>query len=311
MLVKKIIPLGLTVIVSFTLSACSYINNPFYRIPEATEVIPEAEPLPAAEVISPPVVAQPDSGSGSAPAPELLTRQEIARIGEKIFINETGADRNKLVHWNDNEDFAAVGIAHFTWYPPGRIKARGNTFPDAIRYLAAHGAQPPPWLQLTLDRGAPWYNKEELERVKHGAQVQQLINYLDQTRALQAEFAVERAKKAMQQYVNTAPPHLKKLVGQNINALGNTRGGWYPLIDYVNFKGEGWDREGGYQGQNWGMLQVLEAMRPSDPGPVALGAFSDAALGILERRVRNSPPEKKEERWLPGWRNRVNTYRYF
>ena len=115
----------------------------------------------------------------------------------------------------------------------------------------------------------------------------------------------------MQQYVNTTPPHLKKLVGQNINALGNSRGGWYPLIDYVNFKGEGWDREGGYQGQNWGMLQVLETMRPSQPGPLALGAFSDAALGILERRVRNSPPAKKEERWLPGWRNRVNKYRGF
>ena len=57
------------------------------------------------------------------------------------------------------------------------------------------------------------------------------------------------------------------------------------------------------------MLQVLETMQPSQPGPSALAAFADAAYAILLRRVRNSPPQNNEARWLPGWRNRIDTYR--
>ena len=98
----------------------------------------------------------------------------------------------------------------------------------------------------------PGFTKQQLERVKHTPQIQQLINYLYQTRGLQAEYIVERSKRALQRFVNTTPAHLKQRVGQNINALASTRGGWYPLIDYVNFKGEGLNRTGGYRGQKLG-----------------------------------------------------------
>ena len=50
-------------------------------------------------------------------------------------------------------------------------------------------------------------------------------------------------------------------------------------------------------------------MRPSQPGQQALNSFADAAYAVLERRVRNSPPQNNEARWLAGWRNRINTYR--
>jgi hypothetical protein len=42
-------------------------------------------------------------------------------------------------------------------------------------------------------------------------------------------------------------------------------------------------------------------------GP-ALQEFSRAADKVLTRRVQNSPPERGEQRWLAGWRNRVRSY---
>jgi hypothetical protein len=37
--------------------------------------------------------------------------------------------------------------------------------------------------------------------------------------------------------------------------------------------------------------------------------YSAGGDRVLTRRVANSPPERHEERWLPGWRARVRTYR--
>jgi hypothetical protein len=145
--------------------------------------------------------------------------------------------------------------------------------------------------------------------VKHTPQIKQLEQYLYNTRSLQMEYIINRARQALPRVVKAAHPNLKGKVTQNINALANTTGGWYPLVDYVNFKGEGLNREGGYRRQNWGLLQVLENMRQSPPGPRALNAFADSAYQILVRRVRNAP-NKNEAKWLPGWRNRTNTYRH-
>jgi hypothetical protein len=48
-------------------------------------------------------------------------------------------------------------------------------------------------------------------------------------------------------------------------------------------------------------------MRPAK-GEAAVQEFVRAAEIILERRVSNSPPERNEKRWLPGWKVRVHTY---
>ena len=41
----------------------------------------------------------------------------------------------------------------------------------------------------------------------------------------------------------------------------------------------------------------------------ALTAFRDAAKQVLSQRVRLSPPERNEQRWLKGWLKRIDTYR--
>jgi len=82
--------------------------------------------------------------------------------------------------------------------------------------------------------------------------------------------------------------------------------GYYALIDYVNFKGEGTKPEERYQGKGWGLLQVLQNMKVQDED--VLGAFAAAADRVLTRRVALSPPERNEIRWLAGWRKRIATY---
>ena len=79
--------------------------------------------------------------------------------------------------------------------------------------------------------------------------------------------------------------------------------GLYALIDYTNFKGEGISPHETYKGQGWGLLQVLQTMQKN-----TVADFVVAAKKILTLRVKNSPPERQEEKWLKGWLNRLESY---
>lgn len=85
-------------------------------------------------------------------------------------------------------------------------------------------------------------------------------------------------------------------------------GGLYPLLDYVNFKGEGVKASERYKGQGWGLLQVLMEMDGKQLRQSPTLAFAQSAERVLTRRVDNSPPERGERRWLQGWKNRVRGY---
>ena len=74
----------------------------------------------------------------------------------------------------------------------------------------------------------------------------------------------------------------------------------------MNFKGEGTKSTERYRGEGWGLLQVLEGMHGEGAG--AAREFGDSAAAVLSRRVNNSPPERHEAQWLPGWKNRVRAY---
>jgi len=47
----------------------------------------------------------------------------------------------------------------------------------------------------------------------------------------------------------------------------------------------------------------------SQSGLQAIQDFSASATFILTRRVHLSPASRHEERWLPGWKKRVKTYK--
>ncbi len=255
------------------------------------------------------VVVAPPSRPPVQDARQQAELSELYGIGDKIFKNETGGRIDQLVHWNLREDFASMGIGHFTWYPSNRRQRYGNTFPGLLDYLQQNGVQLPGWVQRARFEGAPWRTREQLMNAKNRPEVREFAQLLYNTRHLQAKYIMDRAMRVMPKLVKSTPRHLRGQVANNLNAVANSRGGRYVLVDYVNFKGEGLNRTGGYKGKNWGLLQVLEEMRPVNPGQQALNEFADASMRVLERRVRNSDPARNERKWLPGWRNRTNTYR--
>jgi hypothetical protein len=53
---------------------------------------------------------------------------------------------------------------------------------------------------------------------------------------------------------------------------------------------------------------VLKNMKAVKAGPFALMEFSQSAKRTLQRRIQNSPPAKKEKKWMAGWTKRTNSY---
>jgi len=135
----------------------------------------------------------------------------------------------------------------------------------------------------------------------------QLRRFLADTIDLQAEFLVARLEAALPKMLAEAAPTDRLNVQQQIERLTKTPQGCYALVDYVNFKGEGVLHSERYQGQGWGLLQVLEAMHGNSEAEAA-DEFARAATGVLTRRVHNSPSERHESQWLTGWLRRVNSY---
>jgi hypothetical protein len=88
--------------------------------------------------------------------------------------------------------------------------------------------------------------------------------------------------------------------------VATTPQGVYALVDYVNFKGEGLNPAERYQGRGWGLLQVLEEMKPVKAGPGAATEFSAAARRVLGRRIQLAP--RPESQWRAGWFSRCDSY---
>jgi len=238
-----------------------------------------------------------------------LSQYELNVISDKIYMNETGGNSKYLMFWSKNEDFASLGIGHFIWYPAGAVQRFDQTFPAMIDYYVANKVDVPGWLLIARKQGAPWKNRAIFENARSDQQFQQLRNLLMNTKGLQTQFFFDRLHASIPEIAQHVAPQYRKHIVDNYNALAATQGGWYPLIDYINFKGKGIKATERYNGQGWGMLQVLKNMRPVQKGSGALAEFARSAQMILERRVRNSPASKNEKKWLPGWRTRIDTYK--
>jgi hypothetical protein len=230
-----------------------------------------------------------------------LPDDELARIGHKVWVNECDGTISGLTSWNEGEDFASLGIGHFIWYPAGRPGPFEESFPLLVRYLGAHGVAIPTW----MEGPCPWQTRAEFMAAQSGDRLETLRHLLASTLPLQARFLALRMHEALPKMLDAAAPGKAAAVQHNFERLEASGPGTFALIDYVNFKGEGTLATERYNGQGWGLLQVLEAMPESGN---AVREFSQAAKATLARRVRNSPPERHEEKWLPGWDARVERY---
>lgn len=230
---------------------------------------------------------------------------EARAIAERVFRNETGGDVERLLWWNPGEAFPSLGIGHFIWYPAGVDERFEESFPALVRFARAHAAPPPAWLAGPPVPACPWPDRDAFMAAAGEPRRTGLARWLRETTDVQARFLLARAEARVPSIVAAARPADRARVAARIDALSATPGGRFALVDYVNFKGSGLAPRERYRGVGWGLAQVLEEMRGE---PCASVDFADAAVRVLERRVRNAPPARGEARWLAGWRARARAY---
>ncbi|MBO1254580.1 hypothetical protein J3L16_02630 [Alteromonas sp. 5E99-2] len=234
-----------------------------------------------------------------------LSKEQLQRIGEKIYLNETGGNDEHLVAWNQGEAFASLGIGHFIWFPADLESPFTESFPSLLAFLQRSGIDLP--LGLTPHTDAYWQSKADFDGAKRRKHTQSLKAFLKSTSGLQVQFIVQRLEKALPSMLEVEPIDDEKIrISQSFHRLLKTELGVYALIDYVNFKGEGTSLTERYNDLGWGLLQVLKKM-PDDPQNIH-HAFSQSCKQVLTFRVDNSPQPDVEIRWLKGWLKRCDTY---
>ena len=125
---------------------------------------------------------------------------------------------------------------------------------------------------------------------------------------MQAVFIVRRLEDTLPLILKHASEGIRGKIVLQFQRVASTPSGVYALADYINFKGLGITLSENYRGKGWGLLQVLEGMRSENEAPDAVREFARSADNVLTERVKNSPLGRNEQKWLPGWQKRVNSY---
>lgn len=253
-----------------------------------------------------------DSPPGPTPPSQsgiTLSEADKDAIGRKIWKNECAGTVEGLTTWNVGEDFPSLGIGHFIWYVEGRPGPFKESFPPLLKYMQANGVAVPRWVAEA--KGSPWKSRSEFESQKNSAQMKEMRSFLANTVPTQTGFIVQRLEQALPLMQQATPdPGDKQRLKENFYKVAQTRTGVYALIDYVNFKGEGVKAEEKYQGQGWGLRDVLLEMGRTSGGQESANEYSEAAKRVLQRRIKNSPPSRGESRWNAGWMNRCESYKH-
>ena len=236
-----------------------------------------------------------------------ISKSELNLVAEKIFKNEAGGVKDNLVYWNSGENFPSLGIGHFIWYKKDEKGIFEESFPPLIEYFKNKNIKLPKILENNTY--SPWSSREELIKLKKqkNADIEELINFLYDTKDIQIEFIFKRLEASLDKMLLISKD--KENVKKQFYRMANSPNGLYPLIDYVNFKGEGTNIEERYKGDGWGLLQVLENMKGNETGTLAITEFRNSAKAMLKRRVENSDLSKNERKWLNGWLKRCDTYK--
>jgi hypothetical protein len=290
--------------------------EPVQRQPEAQKPAPEAAvQMRDAERSSHEAKDVAKESAKDLPVPQFVLPPDLAKkIGQKIWLNETGGRSDAIISWNANEEFASLGIGHFIWFPIGKWLPFEESFPALLEFVRQKNVRLPAWLDQTQIPANPWTSRTEFRKNANSPQMKELRQFLLDTVAEQTQFMVARAQGAMEKILKTTPDGAERehIVIQFTRVV-RASDDFYPLIDYINFKGEGtnpnevaMDRETG-RPQGWGLKQVLLKMNGDSSDPKVVRAeFADAVRFVLQQRVRNLPANRVFE---VGWLRRVATYR--
>jgi hypothetical protein len=235
-----------------------------------------------------------------------ITKQHAQEVGKKIWKNECGGTVSGLTSWNEGEEFASLGICHFIWCPAGKPCPFAQTFPALLSYFEAMGKKVPRWIDQK-NRACPWKSRSAFLKQSDSSRMNELRTLLLDTVDLQIAFAIQRLEESLPKMLKTVAKKNQEHIKTQFRRLEKSSSGIYALIDYNNFKGDGTAVKERYNGHGWGLLQVLENMKGTDP-KTAPKEFAEVAKKLLARRVENAPSQRNEIRWLPGWKNRLDTY---
>ncbi len=250
----------------------------------------------------------------SSTALELPTLGATAyhSIAARIFANETQSQTRYLTYWGAGEDFPSLGIGHFIWFPKGVDAPFDETFPSMMQYVKEHSSEcssVPVWLEDLQSFVAPWQSKAEFDEAQESAQITELRQWLVDTASEQAHFIVVSFADRWNEL--DLPAEEKQALTALLQRLVQTSQGLSAVVDYYNFKGLGSNPRERYNGEGWGLVQVLTDVSTQSISADAtdlVEQFSTAAANRLRLRVKNAPPERNEARWLEGWERRVADY---
>jgi hypothetical protein len=247
--------------------------------------------------------------------PQLVLPAGVAnKVGHQVWLNETGGNRDAITSWNANEEFASLGIGHFIWFPAGKTAPFDESFPRLLEFLRAENARLPSWIDKEPIPPCPWISKTDFTKGFNSPEMKQLRRFLLDTVTGQTEFLVRLAQDAINKIIeSTSQSADREHIITQLYRIVQASEDLYPLIDYINFKGEGTnpaetavDKETGTR-HGWGLKQVLLRMSGTTSDPAAvLGEFADAAQLVLKQRIRNIPTNSI---WEAGWSRRIETYR--
>jgi hypothetical protein len=232
----------------------------------------------------------------------VLSDKELDEIGRRVWINECAGTKEGLTSWNGGENFASLGIGHFIWYPPRVEGPFEESFPKLVSFLETKSLRVPGWMH----GDCPWPSRVAFNAAVRtpDARMKELRDLLYSTIHFQSAFLALRMDQSLQKMLAAAGPNSVR-VRNNYWRLAASKEGTFALIDYVNFKGEGTNKNERNAGGGWGLLQVLTAMDEKGSAPAA---FARAAAIVLQHRVQFSDPARHEQQWLAGWLNRVRAY---
>lgn len=236
-----------------------------------------------------------------------LNQEQMRWLGQRIFENECNQKFECLSSWNQGEDFPSLGIGHFIWYRAGQNERFEETFPALLQHYKNSKYPIPQWLSDLPEFESPWLNREQFLAERNSIRMLELRDFLATSTEIQIEFIAQRLTNSTSFMFAGLDSETRQAVEMSFYSIANSQApyGLYALIDYVHFKGSGTVPSERYQGQGWGLLQVLIELQHREPN---LDNFVAAATSVLERRVENAPRERREERWIAGWRNRLQSY---
>ncbi|MFQ3175970.1 MAG: hypothetical protein ACJAYB_002631 [Psychromonas sp.] len=231
-----------------------------------------------------------------------LTPQQADKLGQLIWKNEGQQKQTNLTSWNENEDFPSLGLGHFIWYPSSEKGPFKEQFPELLQFFQDHGVVLPRW--LARSEQAPWKSRAQFYQEFDQPQLTELRLLLNKHFDLQVQFIIKRLETGIPLILLNSNKTEIKVIHYQLARLTILPEGIFALLDYINFKGEGVLSKESYQGQGWGLKQVLLTMPLKYDH--ALRAFALSADEVLTRRVKNAP--NNELHWLKGWRVRVHGY---